>query len=209
MSVIDRVLARLPDARRASAGWQARCPAHEDRSPSLSIREGSGAILLHCFAGCDTSEIVAALGLRMADLFDEPLHPQALAAQTRAPETQEEIDDTIESHLQRIIDEETKRLGYVPPITSRHRNRAQAAVSRILHIELQPVAPAWWEGQPHDDDPLWPVFAERALQEILWERGHVEPTMEDKMDAEERAAEWIRYEARRKAPTAPTHGTTT
>lgn len=49
--------------------WQnghgtARCPAHEDRVASLSIREGRSAILLHCFGPCDTPEVIAALKKR-------------------------------------------------------------------------------------------------------------------------------------------------
>jgi len=56
--------------------WQARCPAHDDRSPSLSITETNGKILLHCFAGCQTEAIVSAAGLRMRDLFADAQAPQ-------------------------------------------------------------------------------------------------------------------------------------
>jgi len=68
---------RLEGARRVAADrWTARCPAHEDRSPSLSIRElTDGTILLHCFAGCAALDIVHALGLSLADLFpNKPEH---------------------------------------------------------------------------------------------------------------------------------------
>ena len=40
MTPVERLLAKLPDARRAGKGWSARCPAHEDRRASLSIGEG-------------------------------------------------------------------------------------------------------------------------------------------------------------------------
>jgi hypothetical protein len=60
----------LLHAKQNGNGWTALCPAHKDREPSLSIREGAdGRILLKCFAGCDTAKIVAALGLTMRDLF--------------------------------------------------------------------------------------------------------------------------------------------
>lgn len=50
----------------------ARCPAHDDRSPSLSVREAAGGkVLLYCFAGCETAAVVAALGMSMGDLFTE------------------------------------------------------------------------------------------------------------------------------------------
>jgi 5S rRNA maturation endonuclease (ribonuclease M5) len=62
--------ARLPDARRTSNGWEARCPAHEDRNASLGIAEGKdGRVLLNCHAGCTFAAIVAALGVKSADLF--------------------------------------------------------------------------------------------------------------------------------------------
>ena len=50
------------------------CPAHEDKSPSLTIKElPDGRILIHCFAGCSPLEIVNAVGLTMGDLFPEKL----------------------------------------------------------------------------------------------------------------------------------------
>lgn len=64
----------LVQARRGGLGcWSARCPAHEDSSPSLSIRAGSdGRVLLHCFAGCSLAEILAKLKLSRRDLFPGP-----------------------------------------------------------------------------------------------------------------------------------------
>ena len=48
----------------------AQCPAHDDRDPSLSIREcDDGKVLVHCFAGCKTEDILGALGLAWGDLF--------------------------------------------------------------------------------------------------------------------------------------------
>jgi len=50
------------------------CPAHEDRSPSLSIRENDdGRVLIYCFAGCGAGDVLDAIGLRMSDLFDKPI----------------------------------------------------------------------------------------------------------------------------------------
>jgi 5S rRNA maturation endonuclease (ribonuclease M5) len=59
-------------AKRVGKGWQAKCPAHDDANPSLSIADGAdGRVLLNCFAGCSNEAIVAALGLKMADLFTD------------------------------------------------------------------------------------------------------------------------------------------
>jgi putative DNA primase/helicase len=67
---VDRVLAKLPDARKSGAGWQARCPAHEDNRASLSIARGDdGRALLHCHTGCGPDAIMAALGMTLADLM--------------------------------------------------------------------------------------------------------------------------------------------
>jgi hypothetical protein len=52
--------------------WTALCPGHDDRSPSLSIREaGDGKVLIRCWSHCTAEDVVAALGLTMADLFPD------------------------------------------------------------------------------------------------------------------------------------------
>jgi hypothetical protein len=49
--------------------WQACCPSHDDSTPSLSITPAGTKVLIHCHVGCTNAAIVAALGLRLADLF--------------------------------------------------------------------------------------------------------------------------------------------
>ncbi len=52
--------------------WLACCPAHDDKSPSMSVRElDDGRVLIHCFAGCSVAEILSAVGLTFSDLFPE------------------------------------------------------------------------------------------------------------------------------------------
>jgi hypothetical protein len=51
----------LGGARKSGADWMARCPAHDDRTPSLAITERDGRLLVHCFAGCEQSAVIAAL----------------------------------------------------------------------------------------------------------------------------------------------------
>jgi len=69
---VDTLLSRLDGVRRSGGGHVARCPAHEDRTASLSIAEGdAGRVLVHCFAGCATSDVLAAVGMELADLFPE------------------------------------------------------------------------------------------------------------------------------------------
>lgn len=66
---IEVLLSRLEGVRGRNGGWIARCPAHADRTPSLTLRESDGKILLKCFAGCSVTDVVAAVGMEMTDLF--------------------------------------------------------------------------------------------------------------------------------------------
>jgi hypothetical protein len=68
---VERLLTRLDAVRPTGPGrWIARCPAHDDRRPSLGIREtGDGTLLLKCWAGCGAADVMAAIGLSLADLF--------------------------------------------------------------------------------------------------------------------------------------------
>jgi putative DNA primase/helicase len=54
-------LAKALGGYRAGAGWMARCPAHEDRKPSLSIRDADNKLLVHCHAGCAQERVISAL----------------------------------------------------------------------------------------------------------------------------------------------------
>lgn len=87
---IDRVLAKLPNVKRCGSGWKARCPAHKDTQPSLTIGIGlDGQVLLHCHAGCDLTTILTALGLSLRDLFPNDAfanaRPGAGASHTTPP----------------------------------------------------------------------------------------------------------------------------
>jgi hypothetical protein len=81
---VDDFLPRLEAVRRSARGFLARCPAHADRHPSLSVSEGERGILVKCWTGCTVEEITAALGLTLSDLFYDviasheprPAHPR-------------------------------------------------------------------------------------------------------------------------------------
>jgi putative DNA primase/helicase len=63
-----------PDRKvtKTKTGWIARCKAHDDGRPSLSISEGdNGGTLLHCLAGCPINSVCAAEGITLADLMPE------------------------------------------------------------------------------------------------------------------------------------------
>ena len=74
---VELRLDRLEGVRRHEGFYRAFCPAHDDRkTPNLDVREGEdGRALVICRAGCDTDEVVEALGLTMRDLFARNGHP--------------------------------------------------------------------------------------------------------------------------------------
>ncbi len=70
MTPVELVLSKLPGAKPVGNAWQARCPAHEDRKPSLTVSEGDGGrALVRCHAGCSFEAVVAAIGLIASDLM--------------------------------------------------------------------------------------------------------------------------------------------
>ena len=72
MSNIDTLLSRVHRLKKTGdSKWLACCPAHDDKTPSLAIKLADDRILIHCFAGCDVSSIVSALGLELSDLMPE------------------------------------------------------------------------------------------------------------------------------------------
>lgn len=50
--------------RRSGTGYIARCPAHDDNTPSLSLRVANGKLLVHCHAGCDQRTVIRTLEAR-------------------------------------------------------------------------------------------------------------------------------------------------
>lgn len=69
---MNRLLSQLENVKQTGSDkWQALCPAHGDKDPSLSISFKDGKILLNCFAGCGYKNILAAVGLEPKDLFLE------------------------------------------------------------------------------------------------------------------------------------------
>ena len=61
---IAETIAKALGGRTAGRGWTARCPAHDDRTPSLSIRDAGGKVLVRCHAGCEQESVIAELRRR-------------------------------------------------------------------------------------------------------------------------------------------------
>ncbi len=67
----NTLLLRLPQVRQLKPNcWQALCPAHDDKKPSLSIQQNpDNGLLIHCHAGCGAVEVLEAIGLQLKDLY--------------------------------------------------------------------------------------------------------------------------------------------
>lgn len=78
---VDSFLAKLDKVRATGkASWIACCPAHDDRSPSLTISEADdGRVLVHCFAGCPVENVVSAVGLSLSDLMPESINSHVVS----------------------------------------------------------------------------------------------------------------------------------
>ena len=83
-------IAKALGGRKAGGGWTARCPAHDDRTPSLSIRDAdNGRVLVHCHAGCDQERVIATLrtrGLWVQNSAHLPSRPSPRVVVERQPD---------------------------------------------------------------------------------------------------------------------------
>jgi len=79
----------------------ARCPAHKDRTASLSIRElDGGRVILHDFAGCDVESVLSAAGLGFEDLFPpRAIGPGAGHKGERRPFSERDLLNALASEL--------------------------------------------------------------------------------------------------------------
>ena len=69
----ETLLDRLDGVKHTGPGrFMARCPAHDDRSPSLGVKDcGDGVTVVNCLAGCETEDVLSAVGLSFSDLYPE------------------------------------------------------------------------------------------------------------------------------------------
>lgn len=127
---VEVVLARLDKVRSTGQNrWIARCPAHEDRSPSLSIREADdGRALVHCFSGCSVDSVCAAIGLEVRDLFPRTWKPANRCRTPRIP-----ASDALRAIAHEVtivlVAAEDVAAGRILP--AEDRDRLAIAISRI------------------------------------------------------------------------------
>jgi putative DNA primase/helicase len=125
----EEIISRLKGVHRSPQGWMGQCPAHEDRSPSLSICEREGKILLHCFAGCAIESICAAIAIKVSDLF-----PNSCILPKRVPPRVRVFEGKLASLRSRLTPLERERNVTVVIVK---REQPDAAMARALALSVQ------------------------------------------------------------------------
>jgi len=120
---IDVVLPRLDKVKAVGADkWSACCPAHDDRDPSLSIREADdGKVLLHCWAGCSITDVLAAISLTIRDLFPGDSPGQAHRGPSKAARQFEAT----------VISIALEQMSQGKPLSAADRERFELAKRRL------------------------------------------------------------------------------
>ena len=86
-------IAKALGGRKAGGGWTARCPAHDDHTPSLSIRDAvDNKVLVRCHAGCNQERVITALRTRGLWVENSP-HSLSRIARRTSVERKPDHDD--------------------------------------------------------------------------------------------------------------------
>jgi len=128
---LSDILDRLTKVRGKNGRYTASCPAHEDKSPSLALRElDDGRILLHCFGGCSTDAVLGAIGLDMTDLFPDKVDSVPVRNPFSAADLLRIIH--METLIVNICAEDMSR---GKALTSEDRERLKLATERICEAQ--------------------------------------------------------------------------
>jgi hypothetical protein len=142
-------IAKALGGRKVGGGWMARCPAHDDREPSLSIRQtNDGKVLVRCHAGCDQERVIAAL--RSRGLWDENGHRQFPSAAPRVADNDRSDRDDSESIKAALAIWHSATPADGTPVET-------YLVSRGLHIPPPPML-RFHTGLKHPSGGIWPAM---------------------------------------------------
>lgn len=149
---IQDLISRLDHCKKVSGGYIARCPAHDDRSPSLSITEkkhretGEDIILIHCHAGCGATEVLDAVGLDHSVLYP---NTDITLYRAKKREDQRTVDDLV---LEIAAADRRNGRKHSPADIERE---AEAFARKLLD-----------EPSPNPDEPLFEAWAYRQSRKI-------------------------------------------
>lgn len=115
--------------------WQALCPSHPDKTPSLTITEcADGTVLVKCWSGCTTNEIVKAIGLELKDLFVQ--QPDKQGYSDRASKKQKCPSQKAIEHEQLIIQIAQSHLKKGDVLNPTDHQRYQQAKKRLSLLTM-------------------------------------------------------------------------
>jgi hypothetical protein len=143
-----RVIATALGGRKAGCGWTALCPAHDDRHPSLSISEVDGKVLVHCHAGCDQRDVIAALQER--GLWQTTGRVLGIARNQRRRHAKEPDADTLKRSAAALAIWEASHATEGTPIATYLRSRG-------LTISA-PISIRFHGGLKHRSGTIWPAM---------------------------------------------------
>jgi hypothetical protein len=128
--IASALLARLNGLKQTGVDrWLALCPAHDDKRPSLSVREiDSDRVLVHCWSGCGVEAVLAAVGLTFEALYPE--HPSHHAKPERRPFPAADVLRAVEREAL-IVTVAASNLGNGGELTDDDRKRLLLAASRL------------------------------------------------------------------------------
>lgn len=127
------LLNRLEGVVKVSGSGQylAKCPAHQDKSPSLSVKiEHDGKVLIHCFACCSPIDVLDSVGMELSDLFPEPLE---IKHDPKARAEKERVESKVFKAKARLaITKQKVNEGYKP--TPDELSKARAAFDYLKRV---------------------------------------------------------------------------
>lgn len=129
MKPADKLLPLLDKVRQVKPGkWTARCPAHDDKTPSLHITEvEDGKLLVKCWAGCSVTEILASVELELRDLFPDCGSKPRRLGPSRAAIERERMVHLIGQSL----------IAQGAELSEEDRHRFELACDRLAGLELK------------------------------------------------------------------------
>ncbi len=158
-------LAKLFHARRSGTykgryAYQAKCPVHRDRMPSLSITEPEkGRSKVNCFAGCPIEDLLASKGLTLGDLYSDK--------RTMTPEIRRQMAE--EDRLK--LNERQHGLAIVAQTVLPTERRYWAMVEHNLAVEIRRLKDTLYPSEKKDrerSETVQRVIREYGF-ETLWE----------------------------------------
>ncbi|MCB2080988.1 MAG: toprim domain-containing protein [Novosphingobium sp.] len=143
-------IAKALGGHRAGATWMARCPAHDDSRPSLSISMGKNSkVLVHCHAGCDQRDVIAALSER--GLWDATGKHQGGVAQEHRNSPSHEPDPDGKARTEAALAIWRASQGIAGSLAETYLRSRGIALSQLPGLRFHP-------GLKHASGGVWPAM---------------------------------------------------